>query len=235
MAQERISEDKKGKVTKPKVTEKPDKRHDPGGTPRAADLTSLQQQVGNQAVQRLLVQRSGEGPFELDDAVAGRINRERGGGQPLDSGVQEKMAGTMGQEFDDVRVHHSPEADQLNQQLGAKAFTTGQDVFFREGAYEPHTSSGQELIAHELTHVVQQRTGQVGDSGGMTVNAPGDVFEQEADAVAKSATGPGATAEVQRQGEEKDELMRQEETEEEEMLEEAAAPEELMEEEETAV
>ena len=57
----------------------------------------------------------------------------------------------MGHDLSGVRVHTSPEADDLSHQLGAKAFTTNQDVFFREGAYEPHSSAGQELIAHELT------------------------------------------------------------------------------------
>jgi hypothetical protein len=140
-------------------------------------------------VQRLLAQRSGDGGFELDDETAGRINQARGGGQALDGSVQKQMGQTMGHDFSGVRVHTSPEADDLNQQLNAKAFTTGQDIFFKEGAYSPHSGSGRELIAHELTHVVQQGSGAVGSSGSrMTVNPPGDSFEQEADAVARHAT-----------------------------------------------
>jgi hypothetical protein len=90
------------------------------------------------------------------------------------------------------------EADSLSHQLGAKAFTTGQDVFFREGNYDPHSSGGQELIAHELTHVVQQSSGAVPRSGRMAVNPPGDAFEQEADTAARAVAGMGS-AEVQRQ------------------------------------
>lgn len=102
----------------------------------------------------------------------------------------------MGQDFSGVRVHTSPEADNLNRQLGAKAFTTGSDTFFRNGAYDPYSSSGQMLIAHELTHTVQQASGAVGGSGGkMTVRAPGDAFEREADAVAKAVTNPGQAGE----------------------------------------
>lgn len=139
--------------------------------------------------QDLAAQRQGDGPFELDDDTAQQINRERSGGQPLDGQAQAKLGGAMGQDFSGVKVHTSPTADQLNRQLGATAFTTGQDIFFRQGAYAPQSSSGQELLAHELTHVVQQSSGAVGATGsGMTVNAPGDVYEQEADAIAQAVT-----------------------------------------------
>lgn len=163
-------------------------------------LTAFQQQIGNRAVQRLLAQRSGDDPFDLDDETVSRINSERGGGQALDSNVQAKMSESTGQDFSDVKVHTGPGSHALNEQLSAKAFTTGSDIFFREGAYDPGSSGGQELLAHELTHVVQQRSGSVGGGGsGMTVNAPGDSYEQEADSVAKSVMSGEATTSVQRQ------------------------------------
>jgi hypothetical protein len=59
-------------------------------------------------------------------------------------------------DFSGVKVHTDTEADIMNRQLNARAFTTGQDIFFREGEYSPSSGSGQKLIAHELTHVVQQ-------------------------------------------------------------------------------
>ena len=127
--------------------------------PVPSQLTTLQNQVGNRSVQRLLAQRSGDGPTELDDSTATRINSARGGGQSLDTTVQQKMGDAMGSDFSGVRVHTGSESHQLNEQLGAKAFTTGQDVFFRDGEYNPTSSGGQELIAHELTHVVQQGSG----------------------------------------------------------------------------
>ncbi|MEZ4683781.1 MAG: DUF4157 domain-containing protein [Caldilineaceae bacterium] len=164
-------------------------------------LTTLQNHVGNAAVQRLLAQRSGgDGAFDLDDTTASRINASRGNGQALDSTVQTQMGQSMGTDFSGVRVHTGSESHELNQELGAKAFTTGQDIFFRDGEYNPGSSSGQELIAHELTHVVQQSTGAVGSGGGaMRVNAPGDQFEHEADAVAKTVTSSASTPAVQRQ------------------------------------
>jgi hypothetical protein len=94
----------------------------------------------------------GEASTDLESA----INSARGGGQPLEAGLQRSMGQAMGADFSGVKVHTDAKSDQLNQSIQAKAFTTGQDVFFRQGAYEPGSRGGQELIAHELTHVVQQ-------------------------------------------------------------------------------
>ena len=213
MSKELISGEKSS-VRQSKPADKAlDKQHSVGpGQSGAEAVLKLQRQVGNQAVQRLLAQRSGsEEGFDLDEDTANRINQARGGGHTLDSTVQTQMSNAMGHDFGGVKVHTSPEADSLNQQLNAKAFTTGQDIFFKQGEYNPNSGSGQELIAHELTHVVQQSSGRVGGDGGMTVRPAGDVFEQEADAMAKQATGADvqtkAEASVQREGmPEEDEL-----------------------------
>lgn len=152
------------------------------------------------------IQRDGYGPFELDDRLAARIDRERGGGRALDSSTAARMSTALEHDFSDVRIHTDPAADTLNRSLSANAFTTGRDVFFREGKYDTHSDGGRELIAHELTHVVQQSAGRVGGGGRMTVNAPDDAFEQEAEAVARtiarSSTGvevSGAAGALQRE------------------------------------
>lgn len=223
-----LLENAKSVVKRPEPEDKsPQKQQPTGPTTGTAAILQLQKQVGNRAVQRLLAQRQagGEG-FELDETTAGRINAARGSGQALDNTVQTQMSQNMGYDFSGVQVHTSPEADELNQQLSAKAFTTGQDIFFKQGAYDPGSSGGRELIAHELTHVVQQGTGRVGGGSGMTVRPAGDAFEQEADAMARQAVTPGSEAStqaaegsVQRQGLEEEEiqmkaLQRQEEEEE---------------------
>jgi hypothetical protein len=222
MAQDKALDEHKVIVKRP-IEGHPGQVYD-GGSETAPPMTVLQQTIGNQAVQRLLAQRSGDQPFDLDDDTAGRIHAQRSGGQPLDSGVGTQMGAAMGADFGGVRVHTSGESDALNRDLGAKAFTTGQDIFFREGAYAPHTAGGQELLAHELTHVVQQGTGAVSSSGGrMRVNAPGDAFEQQADAVAHSLALPsGMAAGVQRQAEEEEEVQ----TKAEDPVQMQAAPEE---------
>lgn len=205
MPQEHIHDENKAKILKPESVG-PTQVTEGGPNPEAAAVLNLQQRVGNRTVQRLVAQRSGgDSAFQLDDETASRINGSRGGGQALDSGVQQQMSAAMGQDFSGVRVHTSSESNQLNRQLNAKAFTTGQDIFFKQGEYNPGSSGGQELLAHELTHVVQQSSGQVGGGSGMTVNAPNDTFEQEADAVAKqavttnTATTQAAAGGVQRQ------------------------------------
>jgi len=90
------------------------------------------------------------------------IERARGGGQPLPDGLLARMERSFGADFSAVRVHADSESDSLNRSLHARAFTTGQDLFFRRGEYNPESRRGQELIAHELTHVVQQNGGKSG-------------------------------------------------------------------------
>lgn len=119
--------------------------------------------------------------------VEAAIQRARGGGQPLDGAVQAQMSDAMGHEFSRVRVHADAESDTLNQRLTAEAFTTGHDIFFRRGAYNPGSGRGRELIAHELTHVLQQRKLREAPGGRMTVRPAGEAFEQEADSVAHAA------------------------------------------------
>ncbi|MCA9957910.1 MAG: DUF4157 domain-containing protein [Anaerolineales bacterium] len=182
-------------------------------------VTQMQQTVGNTAVQRFLAQRSGGGPLEVEDDVAHTINGRRGQGSALDESLAAKAGQVMGQDFSGVRVHTDNHADQLSQQLQAKAFTTGSDIFFRQGEYNPGSAAGQHLISHELTHVAQQG-GTAPVQAKMTVNDPNDQYEVEADRVADMVMSQTETA-VQRQGdipEEEELLQRQEVEEDEEML-----------------
>jgi hypothetical protein len=135
------------------------------------------------------IEQAGVEGGQVDLNVEVAINQTCGGGQPLEGAVQKQMSETLGYDFSRVRVHTGSESDALNQQLTAKAFTTGPDIFFKRGAYDPISSRDRELIAHELTHVVQQGTGRVsGHGSGMIIRRTGDVFEQEADAQARRAS-----------------------------------------------
>lgn len=240
MSKEFVSEENKRRVIKLEAAE-PAQLHSAAAGMGPGAMASLQQTAGNQAVQRLLAQRSSAGAFDLDDDTAGRIQRERGGGQPLDASAQTQMGQAAGVDFSSVRVHTSAESDALNRDLGARAFTSGRDIFFGEGAYQPDSSTGRELIAHELTHVVQQSSGALGSpSSQMHVTAPGDAFEQQADTAAHSLTGASGVQrwppkeEVQEQAaeEEQKEVQMQPATEEEEEEEETLQRQELEEEEE---
>ena len=86
-----------------------------------------------------------------------RLFSLRLGGRPLPDPVRSEMEGGIGETFDDVRIHTGRDAAGLAREIEARAFTIGPDVVFAEGAYQPETHSGRKLIAHELTHVVQQR------------------------------------------------------------------------------
>ncbi|WP_309242662.1 eCIS core domain-containing protein [Limnofasciculus baicalensis] len=85
------------------------------------------------------------------------IQQAKGGGQGIDESVRQPMEGAFGADFSGVKVHTDAQSDQLNRSIQAKAFTTGQDIFFKQGEYQPGSKGGQELLAHELTHVVQQK------------------------------------------------------------------------------
>ncbi|HKX00818.1 MAG TPA: DUF4157 domain-containing protein [Bryobacteraceae bacterium] len=85
------------------------------------------------------------------------------GGQPLPETIRHQMETSFGADFSSVRVHHGQEATLL----GASAFTRGEHIHFAPGQYDPHSSTGQEMLGHELTHVVQQRAGRVGLAPGL--------------------------------------------------------------------
>ncbi|ELS32854.1 MULTISPECIES: DUF4157 domain-containing protein [Pseudanabaena] len=112
---------------------------------------------GNRLRRKPLLQRHENiGGGEASQNLESSIQRMRGSGQPLEPKLKLKMERAMGTDFSTVKIHTDTQSDRLNQSIQAKAFTTGQDVFFRQGAYAPTSRDGQELIAHELTHVVQQ-------------------------------------------------------------------------------
>lgn len=87
------------------------------------------------------------------------IEQAKGSGESLDLSVRQPMESGFGADFSGVKVHTDSTSDKLNKSIQAKAFTTGKDIFFKKGEYQPHSKEGQELIAHELTHVVQQTGG----------------------------------------------------------------------------
>ncbi len=95
----------------------------------------------------------------VDGTTAQAIENARGRGQPLDQAVRGEMEARLGVNLQGVRVHTDAQADRLSRSLDATAFTTQRDIFFRRGQYAPQTAAGKHLLAHELTHVVQQGGG----------------------------------------------------------------------------
>jgi len=100
--------------------------------------------------------QSGTGSRNSSVNLEESIQQKRGQGQSLSEDIREPMEQAFGNDFRGVKVHTDSQSDQLNRSIQARAFTTGQDVFFKQGEYNPGSKDGQELLAHELTHVVQQ-------------------------------------------------------------------------------
>ncbi|WP_179893475.1 eCIS core domain-containing protein, partial [Streptomyces sp. wa1071] len=105
------------------------------------------------------------------------------GGSPLDTDTRTDMESRMGADFSDVRVHHDSAAHESAKGVGAHAYTVGNNVVFQRDAYDPGSPQGRTTLAHELTHVIQQRNGPVEGTeapGGIRVSDPSDRFEREA-------------------------------------------------------
>ncbi len=101
------------------------------------------------------IQFAGEGST-VSPAIESKIQSMRGSGQPMDTVTQSAMESSFGADFSNVRIHTNSQAAQMSTDLNAHAFTVGSDIFFNEGRYQPNTKQGAGLLAHELTHTVQQ-------------------------------------------------------------------------------
>ena len=180
--------------------------HHPALSPAA--VLHLQRTAGNAGVASLLEAdpdeqgsgHEGHGHTEQRSPVLDIVGS--GGGSGLDADTRSLMETRIGHDFGDVRVHTDAAASDSAKAVNAHAYTVGTDVVFQSGAYTPGTESGQRMLAHELTHVVQQKAGPVDGSpaaGGIRISDPSDRFEREADAVAERvmtapASAAGATA-----------------------------------------
>jgi Domain of unknown function (DUF4157) len=204
-----------------------------------AGLMGLQRAAGNGAVSSMV----DDDPSPVHDVVSS-------GGRPLEPDVRTDMEGRLGHDFGDVRVHDDAAAHSSAQSVNAHAYTVGSNVVFQRDKYDPSSDAGRTMLAHELTHVVQQRSGPVDGTptaGGIRVSDPSDRFEREAAANAErvmSAPAPAqpaapssAPAAVQREVDEAPPVQRAAPEEEEDetaqgsFVQRAGAPEEEQEEE----
>ncbi len=94
-----------------------------------------------------------------NDSISSDLNSAKGKGRSLSETTNQHMSQAFGTDFSNVRIHTGDKAVRMNQDLNARAFTYGNDIYFNSGEYAPESSSGKRLLAHELTHVVQQRSG----------------------------------------------------------------------------
>jgi hypothetical protein len=142
----------------------------------------------------------------------------RGAGQPLDSQVRDDMESSLGHDFSDVRVHTDAAAASSARAVQARAYTVGKEIVFDSGHYQPGSDEGRQTLAHELTHVVQQRSGPVDGApaaGGIQLSDPSDRFERQAEHNATRATASDAAVSstpVQRQEAPEEEKKKEDET-----------------------
>ncbi len=97
-----------------------------------------------------------------------RLNSKKGNGNPLDSSTKSRMEGAFGTTFNNVNIHTDSEAASMSSDINAQAFAHGQDVFFNKGKYNPGTPEGDMLLAHELTHTIQQNGAESESKGSET-------------------------------------------------------------------
>jgi len=152
----------------------------------AEGLLALQRLAGNQGVTAALDDSAvpEEEPSPVHDVIGS------GGGQPLDPAVRVDMEARLGHDFGDVRVHHDARAEESARSVNAHAYTVGSDIVFQRDRYDPSSEAGRITLAHELTHVIQQRSGPVDGTaapGGIRLSDPSDRFEREASANAERA------------------------------------------------
>ncbi len=173
----------------------------PGLADRRPDVLShaamlrLQREAGNGAVSELVEEQRSP----VHDVVSS-------GGSPLEPAVRTDMESRLGHDFGDVKVHTDAAAHDSAKSVGAHAYTVGSNVVFQRDAYDPSSHAGRTTLAHELTHVVQQRSGPVDGTpsgGGISVSDPGDRFERAA--ADNATTVMSEPAPVQRQDEAEEE------------------------------
>jgi len=136
--------------------------------PKLEKLSIQKQEEEEEAQTKLEVQRQEEEEEEMLQAKEKRsalqtqesteqlLRNSKGNGNPLNKEVQTEMKNSFGADFSNVKIHTDSNAVQMNKELGAQAFTSGNDIYFNTGKYKPETQDGKKLLAHELTHTIQQ-------------------------------------------------------------------------------
>lgn len=138
---------------------------------RAGDAEEREARRVADAVTGDAAEADGERPARDASPGAGAVP-ELGGGEPLPAAERARFEARFGFDFSQVRIHHDARADRATEPLGASAFTLGSHIAFRSGSYDPRSEAGRRLLAHELTHVVQQRGGAASPAAGPIGAAP---------------------------------------------------------------
>ncbi|MBC7904047.1 MAG: DUF4157 domain-containing protein [Gemmatimonadaceae bacterium] len=104
------------------------------------------------------IQKKSDGNAVASPVLSSKIEGAGGKGKAMDPATMQEMNASFGRDFSDVKMHSDSESEKLNEELKAQAFTQGKDIYFNKDKYSPQDKEGKNLLAHELTHVVQQNS-----------------------------------------------------------------------------
>lgn len=121
-----------------------------------ADVVANEIVSGGKIRRKISQGGSGSSGIAVSSQMESQLSRLQGGGQQMPSGLQSMMEKGFGRDLSQVRLHTDSDAATMSSSIQAKAFTLGNDIYFNQGQYSPETTEGQKLVAHEVTHVVQE-------------------------------------------------------------------------------
>lgn len=151
-------------VTHPEVQKQEQQETEIQEKPIADSITPLIQrkEVEDESIQKMEdeqdIQMQKSDGDSASSNIESQLNSSKGKGSKMEASTKSQMESGFGRDFNNVNIHTDSNAVQMNENLGAQAFTNGSDVYFNEGKYNPSSKEGKHLLAHELTHTVQQGT-----------------------------------------------------------------------------
>lgn len=123
-----------------------------------------EEKVQRKPLASFIQKKEESGGTTASEAVSQQINATRGNGSSMDAATASFMESRFGSDFSGVKIHAGSDAIQMSRALNAQAFAVGSDIYFNEGKYNPSSAEGKHLLAHELTHTIQQSGGNIGVS-----------------------------------------------------------------------
>jgi len=181
---------------KPEIQREPEEEEDTEEVEQEKRMSPVQRQDDEESADDETQAKESGASKGSKSSIGSSLQKARGGGVPLEGKVQSEMESKIGADFSNVRVHTGSNSVQMNKSLKSKAFTNRSDIHFNSGQFNPGSASGKHLLAHELTHVVQQKT--VPDlQRKLKDDKTRNFYEVEADRTAdKVVSGSGAVARI---------------------------------------
>lgn len=137
-----------------KVQKKSDKEEDKKVQKKCAECENEDKKAQKKEEKTVHAKRNESN--SVDENVESNLNSSKGRGNAMDKNTKREMESGFGADFSNVNIHTDSRAVQMSEELGAQAFTHGNDVYFNKGKYNPESKEGKHLLAHELTHTIQQ-------------------------------------------------------------------------------